>query len=120
MSNLDYVESARARLWLVRKMLDETPAGGTIAPGLREVYFEADLAHSFITLSGNLYAAHRHARDARAGISSSQIDVEAFERWLEGESWTEFLGTIYDELGMAVAELSAVLDIDDSRGRSGH
>lgn len=104
-------------------MLDETPAGGTIAPGRREVYFEADLAHLFITLSGNLYAAHRHARDARAalgGAHGSQIHVEALGRWLEGESWKEFLGTIYDELGMSVAELSAVLDLDDSRGRDGH
>jgi hypothetical protein len=92
-------------------MLDDTPAGGTIAPQLRGVYFEADQAHSSITLSGDLAGALQHARNALAKLAGSTIDVERLERWLgaapdaEGEACRDYVRELSEELDAAVVAL---------------
>lgn len=108
----DPVERARQALWLARKSLDDTPAGGTIAPQLRGVYHHADLAHSAITTTGDLAAALQDARNARAKLSGSTIDVEALERWLGthdgGETIDGFVRQVLADLDEAVDALAAV------------
>ena len=111
MTGQDHPESARQALWLVRKTLDETPAGGTIAPGLREVYHHADLAHSALTTTGDVRAALEDARTARRTLQAATIDGARLERWLGtdagGETVEAFLRQIDEDLDAAVRALEA-------------
>ncbi|WP_070987919.1 hypothetical protein [Halofilum ochraceum] len=106
----EHAEHGRQHLWLARKMLHD---GTTTAPQLVGVYHEADQAHACITLSGDLSAAYQHARNARAKLAGSTIDVERLERWLgagpdaEGEPWRDFVRDVSEDLDGAVEALAA-------------
>jgi len=122
MSHDDEIERARERLWIVRKILDETPAGGTIAPDLRDVYHAADVAYGAIMLHGDIDAAYRHAQNARSTLMATTIDGEALARWLhvglsdgdERQSWRDFVQEVHDDLDTAVNALAAALEASDS------
>lgn len=111
MTDPGHRERARRALWLARKTLDETPAGGTIAPGLRGVYEHADLAHSALTTTGDVSAALEDARAARRTLQAATIDGARLERWLGtdagGETMKSFLLQIDEDLDTAVRALEA-------------
>ncbi|MDZ7788131.1 MAG: hypothetical protein U5K73_08455 [Halofilum sp. (in: g-proteobacteria)] len=73
------------------------------------MYAYADRAHSAITLTGDIAAAHQAARDARAILTGAQIDVAALERWLGthdgGQTIDEFVREIRGDLDEAVEAL---------------
>lgn len=111
MTDPDHREDARRALWLARKTLDETPAGGTIAPGLREVFEHADLAHSALTTTGDVRAALEDVRAARRTLQAAKIDGARLESWLGtdtgGETVAPFLRQIHEDLDAAVRAMEA-------------
>ena len=109
MTEQDALESARQALWTARKSLDDTPAGGTIAPQLRGVYVPLDRAYAALTMTADREAALQHARDARAILTAAAIDVAALEEWLGtysgGEPWRVFLQRLAQEIEAAIRSL---------------
>ncbi|MDZ7787436.1 MAG: hypothetical protein U5K73_04660 [Halofilum sp. (in: g-proteobacteria)] len=89
------------------------PTASTIAPGLRGVYAYADRAHSAITLTGDIAAAHQAARDARTILIGAAIDVEAMERWLGTHdgviSIDEYFRRLQVDLDEAVEALASAI-----------
>ena len=111
MTDPDHREEARQALWLARKTLDETPVGGTIAPGLRGVYEHADGAHAALTTTGDVRAALEDVRAARRALQAVTIDGARLERWLGteagGETVESLLRQVQEDLDAAVRALEA-------------
>ena len=102
-------------LWLCRKCLHDW----ALAPGLRRVYEEADVAHAALTLSGDRHCALEHVRTASRALLSVVIGRPALERRLAthegGDSVETLLAQLRRHLRVAEIAMETEEDYDPER-----